>query len=291
MNLGDVEFQLFEGASSIATYVGYAASVAAMESSSRAIEKIAGQISVFVAQKPEIRNVTIPLLGSGAGGLSAEESLAALMKGLESGPAEDKVFNIFVYDAGIYKKLTRNGHGHQVERKIIQAESERPKTREAVRVFISYTRTSIEHQDWVRDLAKSLRKNGIDARLDIWHVRPGMDLPQWMSNELELADRILIICNEEYAMRADGRLGGVGWEMRLVQGDLLQSQSNNPKKYIPILYGKFESEAVPRFLRGTYCITWVDEDEEKCKESLLRELYEAYEEAPPLGSPPRYVLR
>lgn len=160
-----------------------------------------------------------------------------------------------------------------------------------IRVFISYTRTSVEHQNWVKEIAAFLRGNGIDARLDVWYLRPGMDLPQWMSNELDLADRVLIVCNKEYSDRADGRIGGVGWEIRLVQGDLLQTQQANPKKYIPIICDGFEDDAIPKFLQGTYSIFWSTSEENQLRNNLLRELYNAYEEAPPIGSPPRFVVR
>jgi hypothetical protein len=39
-----------------------------------------------------------------------------------------------------------------------------------------------------------------------------MELPQWMCNELDLADKVVIVSDEAYAEKADGHLGGVGWE-------------------------------------------------------------------------------
>jgi hypothetical protein len=300
MNLGDVEFSLFVRASSIATYVGYAASVRAMESDAKAIKQIAERIAVFVKDKPEIRDVSLPLLGSGAGKLTPEQSANALVAGLTKVSAENKVYNIFVYNDDDYRFLTRHKSSQarpkpptMTRGRESQSSHSGPTApiREPIRVFISYTRTNGEHQDWVRDTAVFLRANGIDARLDIWHLRPGMDLPQWMCNELDMADRVLIICNEDYALRADGRIGGVGWEIRLVQADLLQTQSSNPKKFIPIIRSGAVHDGVPKFLQGTYCIRCKDGEETRVRDNLLRELYEAYEEAPPIGTPPRYVLR
>jgi hypothetical protein len=97
MNLGEVRFELFEGASNISTYVGYAASVEAMNTNAQAITKIAESIAKFTSKKPEIRDIAIPLLGSAAGGLTPEQSLNALMSGIERTLVEGKVFNIFVY--------------------------------------------------------------------------------------------------------------------------------------------------------------------------------------------------
>lgn len=112
-----------------------------------------------------------------------------------------------------------------------------------------------------------------------------------MCNELDMADRVLIICNEEYAIRADGRLGGVGWEARLVQGDLLVTQAANPRKYLPIFRGERRDDAAPRFLRGVFSLTLTNDFRDDHGRGLIQELYQAYEEAPPLGSPPRYVLQ
>jgi hypothetical protein len=47
-----------------------------------------------------------------------------------------------------------------------------------------------------------------------------MDLPQFISNELTLADRVVLVSDEKYAEKADGRVGGVGWETMIVQGDI-----------------------------------------------------------------------
>ena len=38
-------------------------------------------------------------------------------------------------------------------------------------VFISYSHDSSEHKVWVAALAQDLRKHGIDAILDQWHLR------------------------------------------------------------------------------------------------------------------------
>jgi len=297
MRPGQVDFNIFKDAANIATYVGYAASVEATTTTPKIISSVAEKVALFVKDKVQIRDVTLPLLGSGAGGLSPDASATAIFEGLERIPVKNKVYNIFVYDEDDFNELSRLLPEELDVETDEQPDSinnrlHLPKTREAIRVFISYTRTNVEHEEKVRDLAVYLRENGIDARLDIWHLRPGMDLPQWMSNELDLADRILIVCNEEYAARADGRIGGVGWEIRLVQGDLLQSQKDNPKKYIPIVFDTVKNADLPRFLRGVYAINWTKRDKKDAfRTKLLKELYEAYEQAPALGSPPRFVLR
>lgn len=161
-----------------------------------------------------------------------------------------------------------------------------------IRVFISYTKSSDQHGEWVKDVATHLRSVGVDARLDIWHLRPGMDLAQWMSNELDIADRVLLICDELYAQKADGRHGGVGWEIRIIQGDLLQSQATNPDKFVPVVVTENIADGTPGFVRAVYSIHWPPSrrDDSSLKDELVQIIYRAQEEAPPLGQRPAYVV-
>ena len=157
-----------------------------------------------------------------------------------------------------------------------------------IRVFISYSGTSRLHKQWVAELATYLRSNGLDARLDQWHLRGGMDLPQWMTNELQLADRVIIITDSRYTERADGRVGGVGWETRLIQGDMW-SRPPDDFRYIVVVREDHFSSGVPTYLKTIYSIHWTsDGDGSQLRTDLLRELY-SVEKAPPIGEPPVFV--
>jgi hypothetical protein len=133
-----------------------------------------------------------------------------------------------------------------------------------------------------------LRVNGIDARLDMWHLRSGMDVAQFMCNEIALAERVLIVSNEEYAQRADGRLGGVGWEAQLISGDLL-TRTADDRKYLVIARTRDLRVGVPMFLKSKLMIHWPDDAKDAtCRELLLRELYGKLPTEPPLGPPPLF---
>lgn len=68
-------------------------------------------------------------------------------------------------------------------------------------------------------------------------------MPQWMTNELIMADKVLLICDKYYAEKADNRKGGVGWETMIIQGDMLSKQEQN--KYIAILRDKDIDQSLP----------------------------------------------
>ncbi|ENX45025.1 MULTISPECIES: SEFIR domain-containing protein [Acinetobacter] len=43
------------------------------------------------------------------------------------------------------------------------------------KLFISYSWSSSEHEEWVLELAENLIKDGIDIALDKWELREGDD--------------------------------------------------------------------------------------------------------------------
>ena len=250
MQLGDIHIMPFTGAENIAQYVAYAASVLSHTSRPDAIERIGRQIGDYTSKNSSVRLVVAPLLGAGAGGLSSETVVEALRNGFLSTALPAARLMIYILHQDVFDRLKR--HFEPSSRKLVPREMHNDKAREEhIRIFISYTKTSDQHQKWVVSLATFLRQNGVEARLDIWNLRHGMYLPQFMANELTLADRVIIISNEEYAMRADGILGGVGWETLLIQGDLFKLPPNSTK-YLTIVRCENLDSGLPWFLKAQY---------------------------------------
>jgi hypothetical protein len=57
-----------------------------------------------------------------------------------------------------------------------------------VRVFISYAWEDVNYRRLVKKLATRLRNDGVDARLDAWHLR-GTTIPEFMNREVRLASK------------------------------------------------------------------------------------------------------
>jgi len=266
----------YEFASTIAyaASVGAAATVAA---NMRAVTSIAHEILTHSCRN-KVRSVNLPLLGSGAGGLTPVQSYRSLRATLA---AEETVeFSIYCYTQDAYRLVIAS------HRNMSPASS----WTKHPRVFVSYTGRDKENAHWVRRLATALRANGIDARLDVFHLRPGLDLPQWMANEVTLADKVLLICDRFYMERADVKTGGVGWETMIIQGDML-TRGENARKYVAILREEKADEALPAYLRSKYAFHWGPGhkiESAKLKELLLC-LFDC-EIAPELGAVPDYVL-
>ena len=75
-----------------------------------------------------------------------------------------------------------------------------------------------------------------------------MDLPQWMANKLQLADRVIINCDSRYTGKTDGRVGGVGWETMLIQGDMSRRAPSDPR-YVVVVREDHFSSGVPTYLK------------------------------------------
>jgi len=273
--LGEVYFQdvHYENASTIA----YAASVNANTTTSNKdiIAQIAKAIRKF-SQENNILSVNIPLLGSGAGGMSSKESFTTLYN--ELGGDNQTRYTVFCLTNYVYNAISSNYSNNS------ETEIARP------RVFISYAGNDTENAAWVKDLASKLRECGIDARLDIFHLKPGFDLPQWMTNEVVLAGKVLLICDNYYMQKANFKKGGVGWETMIIQGDMLV-QGNNKQKYIAIVREEEVEKALPIYIRSKFALNWGKKpiSQEQLEELVLR-LYDCDIE-PELGSVPAYVRK
>ena len=296
MSLGEVDIREFNGANHVASYVAFAASVRDFSSTTTAIEEIGRKLGRFAKEMPSVQRISAPLLGAGAGGLQSELVVESLSQGfLVESPAAS-VLRIYVQHRDVFERIKSLPQVNLAPKKpseeAVNDESIIHSEIPTVRVFISYTKFNQENADWVKLLATFLRNSGIDARLDVWHLAPGMDVAQWMCNEVEIADRVLLICSEEYARRADGRHGGVGWETRLIQGFLLQSGSINPKKFVPIVRTDNCDDGLPFYLKSSYCIHWpqTGTKEDLKQHELLECLFEIQEEAPEVKPPPMFIV-
>jgi hypothetical protein len=259
-----------------AATIGYAASVGVQAvTEAEAIQRIGREVVSYSIEN-QISIVNVPLLGAGAGGMTPEDSFEAL-RGV-FGAEESITFNIFCFTREIYRNLSATRQ--QVPEVLPIA---RP------RVFISYTGTDKDNAAWVKSLATALRENGVDARLDAFHLKPGFDLPQWMTNEVIMAEKVLLICDEHYMQKADFRKGGVGWETMIIQGDML-AQGDNKQKYIAIIRENTADDALPIYMKSKYAFNWgkqPDIDPKRLKELVLC-IFDCDTE-PDLGTVPAYV--
>jgi hypothetical protein len=260
MALGEVEIMPFEGGEDIAQFVAFAASVDRNSSGVNELKAVGQALGRFTAENVSVKYVAAPLLGAGAGGIQSELVAAALRDGFTSTAAADASLIIHVLHQDVYDRLKDN-------RRVIQGQ-----TKESVRVFISHTSKTDEAVEWVKSLALYLIEQGVQARLDKFHLRRGMDLQQWMCNELAMARKVIVVCDEAYKQKADGRLGGVGWETMIIQGDI-SSLPTDSTKYQVVVRASELDKGLPMYLKTRYAFhTPGPVQDQEFKEELVKEL-------------------
>ena len=142
-----------------------------------------------------------------------------------------------------------------------------------VRVFVSYSHDSAEHQDRVLALAERLRADGVDVHLDQYETAPSQGWPQWMLDQIEEAEFVLVVCTETYHQRFRGKAPagsgrGVKWEGAVLTQTLYDGDSRN-QRFIPVLLNAADEAHIPVVLRGT---TWYLATSEGGYEHLYRHL-------------------
>lgn len=123
------------------------------------------------------------------------------------------------------------------------------------KVFISYSHDSDAHRSNVLALSNRLRDEGLDCHIDQYETSPPEGWPDWMLNQLEAAEFVLLVCTEIYYRRfrkkeAPGTGKGVKWEGAVITLTLYDSEVLN-QKFIPVVFAAADRQYVPEILRGT----------------------------------------
>ena len=121
------------------------------------------------------------------------------------------------------------------------------------KVFISYSHDSEQHKQRVLELADRLRNDGIDCELDQYETSPLGGWPQWMTQQIQDADFILVVCTETYAERFAGKgatsIGqGVKWEGAIINQNLYEAAQKNAQ-FLPVIFTPTDSRFRPLVLR------------------------------------------
>jgi hypothetical protein len=161
-------------------------------------------------------------------------------------------------------------------------------------VFISYSWTSEDHINRVLELAKRLISDGVEVKIDKWNLKEGQDKFKFMEQMVldTCINKVLIICDKQYADKANKRIGGVGSETQIITPEIYNDADQT--KFIPIIFERDDagSEYTPAFLKSRIYIDLSNiekNDSEYLR--LLRSIFGRPEnEKPPIGSPPSFIF-
>lgn len=118
------------------------------------------------------------------------------------------------------------------------------------KLFISYSWSNPDHEQFVLNLATELRESGVEAILDKWDLKEGHDAIAFMEKMVTDPEiqKVIIVSDKMYAEKANGRAGGVGTETQIISSEvyLQQEQSkfvaivterdSDGKAYLPVYY-------------------------------------------------------
>ncbi len=160
----------------------------------------------------------------------------------------------------------------------------------APQVFISYSWKPVSNREKVIQLAERLSSNFVHVIIDLWDLKEGQDKNQFMEQMVNSSDvkRVLLICNKDYAEKANNRAGGVGIESLIISNEIYSQATQT--KFIPVIfeYDTQHKPYIPTFVNSRIFIDLSsDEVFEENYELLMRNIFDKpISKRPPLGTPP-----
>ena len=158
------------------------------------------------------------------------------------------------------------------------------------KIFISYSWSS---DALVLQLAQRLISHGVEVVLDKWDLKEGQDKYAFMEQCVNNPDitKVLIVCDSQYAKKANDRTGGVGDETVIISSEIYGKMQQ--EKFIPIIAEKDieGNPCVPVYIKTRIYIDLSDESKFEVEyEKLLRNIYEKPLYAKPkLGKKPEWL--
>lgn len=161
------------------------------------------------------------------------------------------------------------------------------------RLFISYSWSNPQHEQWVVDLANELVASGIDVVLDKWDLREGHDAIAFMEKMVTdpSISKVALVCDKIYATKADGRAGGVGTETQIISAEVYVKQDQG--KFVAVLAEKDADGKpfLPTYYKSRIYID-LSESERYAEnfEQLVRWVFDKpLFRKPELGKPPSFI--
>ncbi len=145
--------------------------------------------------------------------------------------------------------------------------------KESPKVFISYSRT---REKLVLNLANKLIADGVDVILDIWDLKQGQSINEFLKSSIfsNDIDKVLIISDKSYMESADIGMNWVGYESTIINPQLYRE--TNQEKFIPIVTELDENNMpyLPNYLRYSLYMDMSDTEKyERNYKSLLRNIF------------------
>ncbi len=160
------------------------------------------------------------------------------------------------------------------------------------KLFISYSWTSPQHEQWVVELAEKLVNSGVDVVFDKWGLKEGHSKIAFME-QMDTNDsirKVIMIINKDYAEKANARIGGVGTETEIISKKIYDQQKQD--KFVALVLEKDAKGEpyLPAYYKSRIYIDFPESYGEKEFKKLLRWIFNKPSNIrPDLGKPPAFV--
>lgn len=163
----------------------------------------------------------------------------------------------------------------------------------APKVFISYSWTNPEHENWVLELATGLRQSGIDAILDKWDLREGHDAYAFMEQMVsdDNISKVVIVSDKAYAEKSNTRKGGAGTEAQIISSEIYAKRDQNKFAVVVTEFSEAGEPYVPIYYQARIFIDFSDASKfTDSFDNLLRWIADKpIHKKPELGQLPQYI--
>lgn len=161
------------------------------------------------------------------------------------------------------------------------------------KVFVSYSWTSPDHEEWVLNFANELTDNAIHVIIDKWDLLDGQDKYAFMEQMVTNPSipKVALIFDKGYVERANNRSGGVGTETQILTYELYEQVSQD--KFVGIIAERDENGRLyaPAYYKSRMYIDLSDDEKYTANfERVLRWVYnKPVYTRPQLGEPPEFL--
>lgn len=138
-----------------------------------------------------------------------------------------------------------------------------------IKVFVTYSWESEEHDEKIIAFTNFLRDNGFTAEMDKMLIQEeaAKDFKVMMHKAMTDYKKVIVVLSSGYKEKAEKFKGGVGNEYKLILKDI----EENPNKYILVSFEGHKKEIVPLFFKDREIIDLSENNEDE-KRKLFAKL-------------------
>ncbi len=161
------------------------------------------------------------------------------------------------------------------------------------KLFISYSWSNPEHEQWVMSLAEELVNQGVDVKLDKWDLKTGHDAYAFMEQMVTdpTVTKVLLICDKKYVEKSNAREGGAGTEAQIITPEIYTKKEQDKFAAVVREHDEVGHPCLPAYYKGRIFINLSDDTIYASEfEKLVRWAWDKpLFVKPPLGKPPAFI--